>query len=206
MELQMRGRLMAGLVLVLVALVSACRAAPPAASGNGPEQLAPDISLNDYNGAAFRLSDQRGRVVLLNFGYTNCPDVCPIALAELAKVKQTLGPQASRVQVVFVTVDPVRDKPARLKEYLGAFDPTFIGLTGPYQALSPVWEDYKVRVDPGGPEEPTPAPDERDTKVYDFVGHSAVTFLIDTHGAIRTRYPAQWPADQIVKDVKEYLK
>lgn len=202
----MRLRLMAGLVLVLVALVSACQPARPAASGNGAGQLAPDISLNDHNGAAFRLSDQRGRVVLLNFGYTHCPDVCPIALAELAKVKQTLGAQASRVQVVFVTVDPVRDKPARLKEFLGAFDPTFIGLTGPYQALSKVWADYQVRVDPGGPEAPTPAPDERDTKVYDFVGHSGITYLIDPRGAIRARYPSQWPADQIVSDVKEYLK
>ena len=202
----MRLRLITGLALVLVALISACRAAPPAAPDNSAVQLAPDISLNDHNGAAFRLSDQRGRVVLLNFGYTYCPDVCPIALAELAKVQQTLGPQASRVQVVFVTVDPVRDKPARLKEFLGAFDPTFLGLTGPYQALSKVWEDYRVRVDPGGPDVPTPSPDERDTKVYDFVGHSAITYLIDPRGAIRARYPAQWPADQIVSDVKEYMK
>ena len=202
----MRVRLLIGSVLVLIALASACQAPPPAASGNAPGQLAPDISLNDQNGAAFRLSDQRGRVVLLNFGYTHCPDVCPIALAELARVKQTLGPQASRVEVVFVTVDPVRDKPARLKEFLGAFDPTFVGLTGPYQALARVWDDYKVRVDPGGPDAPTPAPDERDTKVYDFVGHSGITYLIDPRGAVRAMYPSQWPADQIVKDVKEYLK
>ena len=202
----MRLRLMAGLALVLLTLLSGCRAAPPAATSAAAGQPAPEISLNDHNGTAFRLSDQRGKVVLLNFGYTNCPDVCPIALAELARVKQALGPQASQVQVVFVTVDPVRDKPARLREFLGAFDPTFIGLTGPYQALSKVWDDYKVRVDPGGPDASTPAPDERDTKVYDFVGHSGITYLIDPRGAVRAMYPSQWPGDQIVTDVKEYLK
>ena len=202
----MRLRLAPLLVLALLALLSACRTEPPAATRPGAGQPAPEISLNDHNGAAFRLSDQRGKVVLLNFGYTNCPDVCPIALAELARVKQALGPQASRVQVVFVTVDPVRDKPARLKEFLGAFDPTFIGLTGPYQALSKVWDDYKVRVDPGGPDAPTPAPDQRDTQVYDFVGHSGITYLIDPRGAVRAMYPSQWPADQIVTDVQESLK
>lgn len=186
--------------------VSACQPAQPASSGNGFGQMAPEVILNDHNGHAFQLKDQRGRVVLLNFGYTYCPDVCPIALVELAQVRKALGSQASRVQVVFVTTDPVRDRPARLKEYLGAFDPTFLGLTGPYQALSKVWADYNVRVDPGGPEAPTPLPSERDTKLYDFIGHTGITFLIDTRGAVRAMYPSQWKADQILVDVKEYLK
>ena len=96
-------------------------------------------------------------MVLLNFGYTHCPDVCPIALAQLAGARRELGSLADQTQIVFVTTDPARDKPSRLAEFLPNFDPTIIGLTGSAQALRPVWKAYNVRVDPGGPGLPTPS-------------------------------------------------
>lgn len=200
-----RGRGAALALVCLILVLAACQPSRPATSSSNLGQMAPEFVLNDHNGNTFRLRDQRGKIVLLNFGYTHCPDVCPIALAELARVRQELGTQASRVQVVFVTTDPVRDKPNRLKEYLSAFDATFVGLTGPHQALSKVWADYKVRVDPGGPDAPTPSPAEVDTKEYDFIGHTGITFLIDTRGSIRAMYPSQWKAEKIVVDVREYL-
>jgi protein SCO1/2 len=168
-------------------------------------QPAPEFTLTDQTGKIFKLSDERGKVVLLNFGYTHCPDVCPIALAELAQTRKELGAQADNVQVVFVTTDPVRDKPQRLAEYLAAFDPTILGLTGPYQALASVWKAYNIRVDPGGPDAPTPLPSELGVKEYDFIGHTGVTYLIDPKGNVRALYPSEWKADKIAADVRTFL-
>ncbi len=205
MVLRLSRRALCVAAVLTLLVLAACRSEPPPASDTQPARPAPNFTLSDQRGQTFRLSDQRGKVVLLNFGYTNCPDVCPIALAQLAQVRRDLGAQAAQVEVVFVTTDPVRDKPQRLTDYLQAFDPQFIGLTGPTQALRQVWAAYHVQVDPGGPDAPTPSAAEWDTKVYDVIGHSAVTYLIDPAGNVRAMYPAEWPADQMLPDVKAAL-
>lgn len=206
-----RGGRLAALALLLLA--AACQPnTPPVASsaaagvGSGMNRPAPDFLLTDQTGKQVRLQDLRGKVVLLNFGYTHCPDVCPIALAQLANARRNLGGLADQVQIVFVTTDPARDKPAQLGEFLPNFDPTIIGLTGSAQALRPVWNAYNVRVDPGGPASPTPSAEEWDTKVYEEIGHTAITFLIDPVGKIQNMYPAEWEADKIAADVKDLLK
>ncbi len=103
-----------------------------------------DFTLTDHNEEAFSLSDLRGKVVMLFFGYTNCPDVCPTTLAEFKRVKALLGEDAARVAFVFVSVDGARDTPERLALYVHAFDPDFIGLTGDDAAIRSVARDYGV--------------------------------------------------------------
>ena len=95
-----------------------------------PANPAPEFELTQGNGSSFRLSEKRGDVVLLFFGYTSCPDVCPTTLSEMKRVMADLGADAERVQVVFVTVDPERDTPEKLKDYVSIFNPAFIGLSG----------------------------------------------------------------------------
>ena len=110
-----------------------------------PPMPAAEIALTDQHGNPFRLADYRGKVVLLFFGYTYCPDVCPATMAELRAARAMLKPeQAARVQIVFVTVDPGRDTPASIQEYVSRFDPTFLGLSGSEQELSVVWQAYGV--------------------------------------------------------------
>src|SRR3984957_21105211 len=96
-----------------------------------PAREAPEFSVRGPDGTALSLSRYRGKVVLLGFGYTSCPNVCPATLAVLAQAHRKLGPLASQVQVIYLTVDPERDNPERLKQYLAAFDPTFVGGSGP---------------------------------------------------------------------------
>ena len=95
-----------------------------------PPRAAPDFALQGSDGGDVSLADHRGKVVLLTFGFTHCAAVCPTTLATLAQARDQLGPQADEVQAIFVTVDPARDTAARMREYLAAFDPTFIGATG----------------------------------------------------------------------------
>jgi protein SCO1/2 len=114
----------------------------PAARALDPPRPAPEIALRTHEGADFHLSRHRGDVVAITFGYTFCPDVCPTTLAELAQVRARLGPAGARLRVVFVTVDPERDGPERLRAYTQAFDRTFTGLTGPAAELAAVQKAY----------------------------------------------------------------
>ncbi|MEP6944107.1 MAG: SCO family protein, partial [Betaproteobacteria bacterium] len=120
-------------IALLAAFVAACGApASPKFMGSDVTGSAfgKDFRLTDAQGAQRTLQDFRGKVVVLFFGYTQCPDACPTTLSELAAVMQTLGADAARVQVLFVTVDPERDTPALLAQYVPAFNPAFVGLRG----------------------------------------------------------------------------
>lgn len=103
-----------------------------------------DLKLADFNGKQRKLSEFRGKVVVLFFGYTHCPEVCPTTLADLAQVMRQLGPDAARVQVVFVTLDPERDKPAMLAKYVTSFDPSFLGLYGDARATAEAAKSFGV--------------------------------------------------------------
>lgn len=104
----------------------------------------PGLRLPDHNGRMRTLADFRGKAVVIFFGYTNCPDVCPTTLAMLMQVMQQLGPDAARVQVLYVTVDPVRDTAERLKMYVTAFYPDFLGLTGSEAEIARVAREFSV--------------------------------------------------------------
>ncbi|HEY9526241.1 MAG TPA: SCO family protein, partial [Anaerolineales bacterium] len=115
-----------------------------------PPWPAPEINLTDQNGQSFTLSGQKGKVVLLYFGYVNCPDECPLTMAHIKLARESLGNRAKDVQVVMVSTDPVRDTPQALQDFMGHFDPSFFGLTGTTAELQKTWKDYGVTVEEGG--------------------------------------------------------
>lgn len=162
-----------------------------------PLRPAPDFALHAADERLVRLSDLRGRAVLLFFGYTTCPDICPTTLAILRRVQNNLGDLAPRVQVVYVTVDPERDTPARLREYLSAFHPSFLGLSGSLEELEPVWQAYGVtRIIEPAPE----------SAAGYFVTHSTRLYLIDPEGRLFLSYAYGTPPEDIIHDLQELLK
>lgn len=161
-----------------------------------PPAQAADFTLEDQNGNLFTLSEQRGNVVLIFFGYTNCPDVCPITLSEYKQIKSKLGPKAENVKFVFITVDPERDSVKRMQLYMKNFDSEFIALTSDRQTLEAVWEDYGVyqeRQDVG-------------SAAGYLVDHSARTYAIDTQGLWRINYPFGMEVEKIYQDIIHLLR
>lgn len=156
---------------------------------------APDFTLTDTNGEPFRLSDHRGKVVMLFFGFTNCPDICPTSLGEMAAVKRQLGNKADRVEMVFVTVDPERDTPERLEAYVKQFDESIIGLHGTPEELEPVFKSYGVIA------ERRELPDSAVGYVMD---HTASIYTIDRSGIWRVVFPFGMSVEDITSDI-EYL-
>ena len=135
------------LIIALLAVgVAACGPASPKFQGSDVTggSFGRDFKLTDAEGRQRTLADFRGKVVVMFFGYTQCPDACPTTLSELAAVMQTLGPDAARVQVLFVTIDPERDTAELLAQYVPAFNPTFLGLRGDAQATAEVAKEFKV--------------------------------------------------------------
>jgi protein SCO1/2 len=160
-------------------------------------QPAPDFALQTPDGAEFRLSQHRGAVVLVDFGYTFCPDVCPTALVELAQVRARLGEAGKRVQVVFVTIDPERDTPERLRSYTAAFDPSFIGLTGSPAHLAQVRQAYGVvaekQVVSG-------------TSAAYLMAHSAYVYVIDPQGQLQGLFPFGMAVEDMAAQLKRLLE
>jgi protein SCO1/2 len=157
---------------------------------------AKNFELTDHNGQVRHLTDFAGKIVVMFFGYTQCPDVCPTSMAELAEVKKALGKDGGKLQGLFVTVDPERDKPEMLKAYMANFDPTFLALTTTPEKLAELAKDYKVyykKVDGKTPTSYT-------------MDHSAGSYVYDTKGQLRlfTRY-GSGPA-ALVADIKLLLK
>jgi len=183
-----------GLLTGVAAAGTATRAPAFKAGLFSPARLAPDFSLQGSNGQELEMSQFRGRVVLLSFGYSSCTAVCPITLATLAQARRQLGPAATAVQVVYVTVDPERDVPARLQSFLHAFDATFIGGTGTAEQLAAVRKEYGVSAQkiPYG-----------DSYTY---SHSSFTYLIDRSGRIRALMPYGHSPDDYVNDLTLLLK
>ena len=143
-----------------------------------PPWTAPEIQLTDHNGKSFSLSGQRGKVVLLYFGYTNCPDECPLTMAHMKLALEGLGDRAKEVQVVMVSTDPERDTAQALKDFMDKFNPSFLGLTGTAEELQKAWKDYGVTVENGGET------------------HSTFLYVIDPIGDIRETFlPDSEPSD-----------
>ena len=162
-----------------------------------PPQPAPGITGLNLDGSNFNLSQLQGKPVLLFFGYTNCPDVCPTTLAEMRELRQNLGDKADKAAFVYVSVDPERDTVARLKEYIPVFDPAFYGVHVNSIDLLEIKNGYgvfaeKVYKDPAN------------TAAGYTVDHTARLYLIGPAGRLVTSYPYQTPLTDIQKDV-EYL-
>lgn len=154
-----------------------------------------DFSLTDAAGRRRSLADFRGKVVLMFFGYTHCPDVCPTTLAELASVLKQLGPAADKVQVVFITLDPARDTAAVLRQYVPAFNPSFIGLTGSEAEIAKVAQTFKVFYQ---------KQKSSDGKTY-TLDHSANTFAFDPAGRLRLLFGFASDQKKMVSDINNLI-
>ncbi len=161
-----------------------------------PVQPAPPLELQTSTKQPFDLQDYRGQVVLIFFGYTSCPDVCPTTLAEMRLLKQNLGAAGQDLQVVFVTVDPQRDTPERLTTYVKRFDPSFLALTGDEAALQAVWEAYGVFREI----------QEVDSAAGYLVAHTARVYAVDKAGNLRLTFAFGTSADDIQHDVEILLR
>lgn len=153
------------------------------------------LALNDHNGKARTLTDFQGKVVVIFFGFTQCPDVCPTTLAEMAKVVKELGTDGEKVQVLFVSVDPERDTQELLKQYVTAFHPTFLGLVGDAAATTRTAKEFKVYVQ------------KQPGKNGGYsVDHSAGTFIVDQRGSLRLFAQPNAGAAALANDIRTLLK
>lgn len=159
-----------------------------------PPRLAPDFMLPGTTGKDLTLRDYRGKVVVLGFGFTSCPEVCPMTLATLAAARKQLGARADEVQVVWITVDPERDDTKRLGDYVTAFDKSFVGGTGTQTQLAAVRKEYGI----------VAAKREEAGKPYSY-SHSAFTYLIDRQGRLHALMPYGHPAEDFVHDLRLML-
>lgn len=161
-----------------------------------PPNPAAELSLLDQNQQPFDLNEHRGKVILLYFGYTYCPTYCPTTLVEMQAVEDLMGEQAGDVEVVMVTVDPLRDTPARLKEYMEFFDPSFIGLSGTEEAISAIKVPYGAFAEKQAP----------DASGAYLVDHSTSLFAIDPDGNLRLTWPYGTSPEDISSDVRHLLR
>ena len=179
-------------------LFTACSEAPPpfvSVDVTGAE-YAKGFTLTDHNGQVRQLQDFAGKVVVLFFGYTQCPDVCPTSMTELAEVKKALGPDGEKLQGLFVTVDPERDTPEVLKGYMANFDPSFLALRPAPAELDQLAKDYKIYFKKA----------EGKTATSYTMDHSAGSYVYDTKGQILlfTRYGSGAPG--LAADIRILLK
>jgi len=183
----------AGIAALLVVALAACgsdggsdapgpTATPRPGTVLDPPKEIGDFTLTSHTGDPLSLSDLRGKAVLLFFGYTHCPDVCPMTLAEFKQVKRELGEAADRVAFVFASVDGERDTPERLAAYVGAFDPDFIGLTGDEATLREIGRDYGLFFQRSTYD---------NTQADYLVDHTASSFVVGPEGRLRIVYPYQ---------------
>lgn len=156
-----------------------------------PSKPAPDFTLTDQNGQPFTLSAQKGSVVLMFFGFTACPDVCPTTLADIAAAKQQLGSNGEKIKVVLISVDPERDTPANLADYVDNYDPSFVGLTGTAEQLATVWKSYGVTAN---------RRDLPNSKLGYTIDHSAYIYMIDKAGNWRAILPFGVTDEDIASD------
>lgn len=159
-----------------------------------PEPAAP-LVLTRASGERFDLAEARGSVVLLYFGYTHCPDVCPTTLGDWARAKRALGAEAARVRFVFVSVDPGRDTPELAQAYAWQFDSSFVGLTGSDAELEALKTAWRIAAYPEG-----------DPRTRDYaVAHPAHTYVVDREGRLRVLYEPGVRGEELAEDIRKLL-
>lgn len=185
-------------VALLLAALAACSPEGPKfkSSDVTGSSFGRELSLRDPAGKTRTLADFRGKAVVVFFGYTQCPDVCPTTLSTLAETMKLLGPDADRVQVIFVTIDPERDTPPLLAEYVPAFDKRFLGLWGDAAETERVAKEFKVIYQKQPGQTPT-------TYTMD---HSAGVFLFDPQGRLRLYARHGQGPDVFAHDLRELLR
>jgi protein SCO1/2 len=179
----------ASIVLVIV-LVSGRDPVP----GVGAAAIGGPFTLTDQNGGTVTDKDLRGRPFLVFFGFTHCPDVCPTALFEISEVLGKLGPDAQKVSALFVTIDPERDTPAQMKDYLSSFDPHLLGLTGDSAAIAAVAKEYRVYV--------KKVPLDNGDYTMD---HTALVYLMDKDGRFVAPFNLKRSTEDAAADLRRYL-
>jgi len=183
---------LAGLVIFLgVILYSTGQLGP---GGPGPSAIGGPFKLTDQDGKPITDADLKGRPFLIFFGYTHCPDICPTTLFEISEVLRAMGPDADRTAALFITVDPERDTPAALKDYLSNFDPHLRGATGAPQTLRAVEKQYHVFAQ----KVPTGNGDYS-------MDHSAVVYLMDKSGRFVAPFNLKRTPEAAAADLKKYL-
>jgi protein SCO1/2 len=184
--------LIAGVVTAAIAAIAAFLLLRQTSTLHGsiidPPMAAPEIALTDSTGQPLAFRSLEGNVVLLFFGYTNCPDECPLTMANLKRATESMGTDASRTRVLMVTTDPARDTPEELARFVGKFDPSFLGLTGTPQHLNAVWQAYGVTVLDSGET------------------HSNYLYVIDPSGQLVETLPYDTEPVDIAADVKMLLR
>jgi protein SCO1/2 len=153
------------------------------------------FALTDHNGQPRTLADFKGKVVVVFFGYTHCPDVCPTTLSELASIKKALGSEAERLQVIFITLDPQRDTPELMAGFVPAFDSSFLGLWGEQAVIDKVAKDFKIFA------KKVPS---KDGKSY-TIDHTAGSYVFDDQGHIRLFVRHGQGGDGLQKDLQRLL-
>ncbi|TAK42469.1 MAG: SCO family protein [Betaproteobacteria bacterium] len=186
----------ASFALLAAALLAACQPAGPKFKSTDltGADYGRSLALADHNGKPRTLADFRGKLVVLTFGFTHCPDICPTILADLAGVMQSLGKDADRVQVLFVTVDPERDTPELLAKYVAAFEPRFLGLYGNAEATARTAKEFKVFYE------------KRKSGESYSVDHSAQSYVIDAQGRLRLFVRHDRIAADLGDDLKTLLR
>lgn len=160
-----------------------------------PSPPAVDFTLTDSKGSQYNLAERKGQVVLIFFGYANCPDVCPATLAEMRNVHTELGEKASEVDFVFVTVDPQRDSKEDIERYVSSFSDSFIGLSGEEEELQTVWDGYWVFREK----------QESDSAAGYLMAHTSRVYAVDKAGKLRLTFPFGVSAASILDDVQRLL-
>jgi protein SCO1/2 len=188
-------------LVILLASVAASHANATAGTDSlkagvlSPVMAAPELALQGSDSKPLSLERFRGKVVLLAFGFSSCGEVCPITLATLAGARKKLGEEAANVQVVYVTVDPERDDAARMKKFLGSFDPTFVGGVGSRAQIDAAQKSYGI---------------SSTKQVYAdgnyTIGHSSSIYMIDRSGGLRAVMPYGHTVDDFVHDLKILLR
>lgn len=178
-------------------MLTACSKGKPEFRGVDISEVdyARDFPLPDHNGQPRSIKDFNGKVVVVFFGYTQCPDVCPTTMQEMAEVKRMLGKDGDRLQAIFITVDPERDTADMLKAYMGNFDPSFLALRGTPEQTAAVAKDFKIyykKVDGKTPTSYT-------------MDHSAGSYIYDTQGRLRVYYRYGSGVEALAADVRTLL-
>ena len=183
------------LLLFITVILLGCgdKALPFKAKPVADTPAAANFTLTDQFGHARSLTDFRGKVVSLFFGFTHCPDICPTHLARQAEVMRQLGPLASNVVVLFISLDPERDTPDALKAYMDAFDPRFIALSGSPEETAKIAKQYKIFW------QKTPLPGS--ALIY-TIDHTTNSIVIDQQGRARLIVPHEMPAADVTHDLK----
>jgi protein SCO1/2 len=188
-------------LLILAVLLAACeRTSPPQQKFSSVDitgsPWGKDFRLTDHTGQTRTLADFKDKAVILFFGYTNCPDMCPMTMYKLATAMEKLGKDAERVQVLFVTLDPKRDTPEIIKNYASAFHPSFIGVYGDEQTTQETAKEFKIFYQHQKPDE----------NGFYTVDHMGPSFVFDPQGRLRLFIADQHSADMIAEDLRTLLK